>query len=75
MTESLVLSLDELQALTGYKRPAEQLAELRRQGFWRARRSILGPVILERAHFDAVSRGAVAKPDGADRPRPQLRAA
>ena len=30
---------DELQALTGYKQPAAQLAELQRQGYWRARRA------------------------------------
>ena len=33
----LTLAADELCALTGYSQPAKQLAELRRQGFYRAR--------------------------------------
>lgn len=54
----LVLDADELVALTGYRRPADQLAELKRQGFSRARRSAAtGTVILERAHYEAVARG------------------
>jgi hypothetical protein len=32
----LILSPDELVALTGYRRASEQLEELRRQGLWRA---------------------------------------
>lgn len=52
------LSESELMAITGYQRPACQLRELQRQGFWRARRSrITGKVILERTHYDAVCRG------------------
>lgn len=48
---SLLLSRAELVALTGYRQPAAQLAELHRQGFHRARRaSVDGAVILERAH-------------------------
>lgn len=54
---SLLLSEDELEALTGYRRAAEQLAELHRQGFSRARRDRLGRVVLERAHYDAVCAG------------------
>lgn len=73
---NLVLSRSELHQVTGYKRPGDQLAELRRQGFYRARFSkVLGEVILERAHYDAVcaGRALAAEPD---RPRvriPQLR--
>lgn len=71
----LVLTSAELAALTGYRRPCAQLAELHRLGFHRARRSpVSGAVILERAHFEAVARG-----DGqAQVPRvrvPRLRAA
>ena len=44
--DALILTSDELAALTGYQRPAEQLAELRRQGFARARRDRTGRVIL-----------------------------
>lgn len=71
---ALTLTPDELQALTGYKQPAAQLAELRRQGYWRARRApITGRVILERAHYEAVAQGTDQQP--ADRRAPRLRAA
>jgi hypothetical protein len=67
---SAILTPDELQELTGYKRQAEQLAELLRQGFYRARRSPSdGAVILERPHFDAVCAGA-GKPANEPRVRP-----
>ena len=53
------LSVSEIRAVTGYRRPAEQLAELHRQGFYRARRGrVDGAVILERAHYDAICAGA-----------------
>jgi hypothetical protein len=52
---SLTLGAEELQELTGYTQPARQLAELRRQGFYRARRGRDGSVILERAHYEAVA--------------------
>jgi len=49
-----VLTLEELLAITGYRRPGDQLRELHRQGFHRARRSrVSGRIILERPHFDA----------------------
>lgn len=71
---TLTLTPDELQALTGYKQPAAQLAELHRQGYWRARRApITGRVILERAHYEAVAQGTDQQP--ADRRAPRLRAA
>ncbi len=71
---ALTLTPDELQALTGYKQPAAQLAELHRQGYWRARRApITGRVIVERAHYEAVAQGADLQP--ADRRAPRLRAA
>ena len=53
----ITLSADELHALTGYVRPGQQLMELLRQGFFRARRSHRGEVILERVHYEAVCRG------------------
>ena len=53
----LTLTPAELRELTGYRRPAEQLDELRRRGFYRARRSHTGSVILERAHYIAVCGG------------------
>ena len=65
----------ELEQVTGYKRPADQLEELQRQGFYRARRSpTTGHIILERVHYDAVCAGA--RPANEPRVRvPQLRTA
>lgn len=71
-TASITLSERELVDLTGYRQPSKQLAELLRRGFWRAYRNRLGDVILERSHFQAVTRGESAP--AAPR-RPQLRAA
>ena len=52
----LTLTVPELRVLTGYAQPARQLAELLRQGFYRARLSpVTGAVILERAHYEAVT--------------------
>jgi hypothetical protein len=68
---NLTLSAEEVQSLTGYKRPGDQLAELRRQGFYRARIGRLGGVILERNHYDAVTSGNTDQPER----RPQLRPA
>lgn len=69
------LSNQEIEQVTGYKRPNDQLPELLRQGFYRARRSpTTGHIILERVHYDAVCAGARQ----ANEPRvrvPQLRAA
>ncbi len=60
-TQSLILSDAELQSLTGYKRANEQIPELQRQGFFRARQSkATGAVILERAHYEAVCTGRIA---------------
>jgi hypothetical protein len=64
VSDNLVLSAEELRALTGYRVPSKQLQELRRQGFWRARRSpMTGRVILERSHYEAVTRGDIKKPE------------
>lgn len=51
-----ILSPEALVELTGYRQPAKQLDVLHRAGFFRARRAPGGPVILERAHHDAVLR-------------------
>jgi len=53
----LTLTEAELFALTHYKRRADQLRELHRQGFHRARIGRDGSLILERAHYDAVASG------------------
>ena len=59
---SVILSPAEVvDASGGYKRPAEQLRELHRRGFYRAYRSkVTGEVILERPHYDAVASGQVS---------------
>ena len=57
---SLNLSEQELiEASGGYVRPAEQLRELHARGFSRAYIPKVGRkhVVLERAHYDAVTRG------------------
>lgn len=60
-TPALILAEEEIQALTGYKRAKDQIPELHRQGFYRARQSrCTGTVILERAHYEAVSSGRIA---------------
>ena len=52
------LSPESIEAITGYKRPAKQLDELRSQGFYRARLSPTdGSVILERPHYEHVCSG------------------
>lgn len=56
---SLILSEMELYLITGYKKPQLQLQELKRQGFYRARQShTTGHIILERVHYEAVSKGS-----------------
>ncbi len=53
---SIVLSVEEIEQLTGYKLATMQLERLRKDGFYRARIGRHG-VVLERAHYEAVSRG------------------
>lgn len=71
-----LLADEEIRRITGgYSQPAKQLAELRRQGFWRARRSrVDGSIILEREHYNAVCRGAGDAVASSD-PEPELRPA
>lgn len=66
-----VLSPTEVQKAAGdYKRPADQLRELHRRGFWRAYRSKLtGKVVLERPHYDAVCRGIGQAANDAHQPK------
>lgn len=77
---SVTLSPAEVAAASGgYKRPAEQLRELHRRGFWRAYRSkVTGEVVLERPHYDAVAAGLEQGQRQENRPKvrqPALRAA
>lgn len=53
----IILESEELERVAGYKTAKRQLAELHRQGFYRARIAATGNVILERAHYDAVCAG------------------
>ena len=70
----ILLSADELVAITGYRRAADQVPELLRQGFTRARRSpTTGETILERAHYQSVCAGQQAPQRPQVRP-PKLRA-
>lgn len=68
-----ILTEDEVkEASGGYAQPARQLRELHKRGFWRATRSLLtGKVILERPHYEAVTRGEVSAPS-AKQTRPRL---
>jgi hypothetical protein len=67
----LTLTDDEIRELTGgLRQPAAQLRDLRRQGFYRARRSsVTGQVVLERGHVEAVMAGR----DTMQPPAPKLR--
>lgn len=68
---SLNLTANELvEASGGYVRPADQLRALHERGFVRAwrRREGSGPVVLERAHYEAVTRGQYAQQPAANEP-------
>lgn len=54
-----ILTPATLKKITGYQQPAKQLAELKEQGFYRARINRLGVLVLERAHYEAVCAGQV----------------
>jgi len=71
----VTLSPEEVQTVAGgYKRPRDQLTELHRRGFYRARIGrITGQVILERAHYDAICTGAAQAGNDGARARPTLR--
>lgn len=62
MSQDVVLNEEEVQALTGYKVSTRQLDVLRRRGFHRAYINRMGTVVLERTHYEAVSRGEVQAP-------------
>ncbi len=53
----LVLTDEDIEALTGYATATKQLQVLQNRGFHRAYINRRGQVVLERAHFEAVSRG------------------
>lgn len=57
---SLVLQETEITELTGYQIATKQLQVLHRRGFFRAFISRAGKVVLERSHYEAVTRGEVS---------------
>ncbi len=59
---SITLSEPEIVSLTGYDRATKQLAVLHSRGFLRAFIDRNGSVVLERAHYEAVSRGELHQP-------------
>jgi hypothetical protein len=64
-----LIPAEQIQQLTGYKRPADQLRELLRQGFYRARLApVTGHVVLERPHYDAVAQGLGGSVNAANQP-------
>jgi hypothetical protein len=66
----IVLSDDEIVAITGYRRPADQVKRLHEMGFERAFIATTGRkrVILDRAHHDAVTRGQYGAKPAANEP-------
>jgi hypothetical protein len=73
---SPTIATADIEQITGYKRPHDQLLELHRQGFYRARRSpTTGHIILERVHYDAVCVGFRQQTTAPQVRVPQLRAA
>ena len=72
MTDLLVPPA-EIERLTRYKQPSKQVQELKRMGYFRARRARDGAVILERGHYDAVCTGQAHR--GTTDNAPQLRLA
>jgi hypothetical protein len=62
MSTNVILEKEEIEALTGYQVSTRQLDVLRRRGFHRAFINRKGFVVLERTHYEAVSRGEVQAP-------------
>ncbi|MFC5498168.1 DUF4224 domain-containing protein [Caenimonas terrae] len=54
---SSILSPAEIEDITGYQQATKQLQVLHDRGFLRAFINRKGEVVLERPHFEAVSRG------------------
>lgn len=65
MTADPTLPREQIERMTGYVMPCKQLEVLHQRGFVRAYRNRKGEVILEQAHFDAVTRGTFGATDRA----------
>jgi hypothetical protein len=70
------LSPAEIVEICGYSQPSRQLAELKKRGFYRARRNpVTGAVILERPHYEAICEtGGKAANDSNVNAGPKVRA-
>jgi hypothetical protein len=66
---AILLSEEEVHAITGYQKPALQLRELHLRGFHRARVNAVNRVVLERTHYEAVCAGATSLSQARERPR------
>lgn len=53
---NIILSQEEIEIITGYKNATKQLGVLKNRGFVRAYISRRGEVILERSHYESVTR-------------------
>jgi len=53
---NIALTQEEVEAITGYKNATKQLGVLKNRGFVRAYINRKGEVILERSHYEAVTR-------------------
>ncbi|WP_322470258.1 DUF4224 domain-containing protein [Hydrogenophaga sp. SNF1] len=60
----ILLSDADVEALTGYSIATKQLQVLHRRGFHRAYINRRGQVVLERSHYESVSRGEAAAQAG-----------
>ena len=58
----ITLSADEVEAITGYQLATKQLNVLRERGFTRAFIDRTGKVVLERTHYEAVTKGQALPP-------------
>ena len=56
------LSYEEVCDLTGYEQACKQLEVLKKRGFFRAYIARKGGVVLERTHYESVTRGQDDKP-------------
>lgn len=54
---SLILSPEDIEVMTGYVNATKQLQVLHHRGFHRAFINRAGRVVLERSHYEAVTRG------------------
>lgn len=59
---SITLAPEELHAITSYRQATKQLRVLHDRGFLRAYISREGGVVLERSHYEAVTRGELQQP-------------